>query len=68
MASEDPADDEEARRMRAAELRRAIDEAVEGERRPESPHEFTDQKAREAAAEAAREGPGEPGEGEEDGA
>lgn len=49
MPGEPTADDEEARRRRAAELRRAIDEAVEGERRPRSPREFTDEQAREAA-------------------
>jgi hypothetical protein len=42
-------DDEEARRKRAEELRQAIEESAP--RRPASPREFTDQKAREAAEE-----------------
>jgi hypothetical protein len=56
---ESPTDDEEARRMRAAELHRAIDEAVAGERRPASPREFTDQEAREAGEEEAAREPSE---------
>ena len=56
MADEARADDAEARRQRAADLNRAIDAAVAGERRPSSPREFTDKEAREAAEdEAARE-------------
>jgi hypothetical protein len=42
-------DDEEARKKRAEELRRAIDEA--GESRPSSPREFTNEEARKAAEE-----------------
>jgi hypothetical protein len=51
-----PADDEEARRRRAEELRRAIDEAGAGRpgKRPASPRELTDEKAREAAEEERR--------------
>ena len=49
MPGEPAADDEEARRKRAAELHRAIDEAVAGERRPRSPRELTDEQARETA-------------------
>jgi hypothetical protein len=45
-------DDEDARKRRAAELHRAIEEATAGERPPASPREFTD---REAAEESARE-------------
>ena len=44
-------DDEEARKRRAAELHRAIDEAAAGGRPPASPREFTDREAREAAEE-----------------
>jgi hypothetical protein len=46
--------DEEARRARAEEMRRAIDEAAEGHLPPSSPREFTDRKASEAADERAR--------------
>ncbi|HEY8770675.1 MAG TPA: hypothetical protein VIM03_09035 [Thermoleophilaceae bacterium] len=42
-------DDEEARRKRAEELRRAIEEAPA--RGPASPREFTDEQARKAADE-----------------
>ena len=42
-------DDEEARKKRAEELRKAIDEASEG--RPSSPREFTNEEARKAAEE-----------------
>jgi hypothetical protein len=42
-------DDEEARRKRAEELRRAIEEAPA--RGPASPREFTDKQARKAAEE-----------------
>jgi hypothetical protein len=45
-------EDEEIRRKRAEELRRALDEPTPG--RPRTPREFTDQKAREAAEEARR--------------
>jgi hypothetical protein len=66
-----PADDEEARRRRAEELRRAIDEAGAGRpgKRPASPREFTDEKAGEAAEEERRraESGDEEGEGGEDG-
>jgi hypothetical protein len=66
-----PADDGEGRRRRAEELRRAIDEAGTGRpgKRPASPREFTDEKAREAAEEErhrAQSGD-EEGEGDEDG-
>jgi hypothetical protein len=44
-----PDEDEEARRTRAEELRRAIEEAAS---RPKSPREWTDRKAREAAEES----------------
>jgi hypothetical protein len=52
-----PDADEKARRKRAEELRRAIDEAGAGARPgrpPASPREFTDEKAREAAEEERR--------------
>jgi hypothetical protein len=63
-------DDDEARRRRAAQLRAEIEEAVRrpaDARPPTSPREFTDRRAREAAAERppAEEPPdegGEPGE------
>jgi hypothetical protein len=58
-------DDEEARKRRAAELRRAIEEATEGERPPASPREFTDREAREAAEESVRKEAAKRGEGEE---
>lgn len=49
-------DDVDARRKRAEELRRAIDDAAgpRERRAPTTPREFTDQKAREAAEEAHR--------------
>jgi len=47
------ADDEEARKRRAAELHHAIEEATEGGRPPASPRELTDRKAREAAEESS---------------
>jgi hypothetical protein len=50
-------DDEEARKRRAAELHRAIEEARGGKQPPSSPREFTDREAREAAEEAGREKP-----------
>jgi hypothetical protein len=52
-------EDEDARRRRAEELRRAIDEAADPSP-PASPREFTDRAAREAAEEA-RERPAEDG-------
>jgi hypothetical protein len=45
-------EDDEIRRKRAEELRRALDESTLG--RPRTPREFTEQKAREAAEEARR--------------
>lgn len=45
-------DDEELRRKRAEELRRALEESALG--RPRTPREFTEQKAREAAEGARR--------------
>lgn len=42
-------DDEEARKRRAAELHRAIEEATAGTREPGSPREFTDREAQDAA-------------------
>ena len=53
-------DDEEARRKRAEELRRAIDElgAARPGRRPASPREFTDEKAREFSEEERSEADG----------
>lgn len=52
--------DEELRRKRAAGLRQKIDQVLKGgaARRPRSPREFTDAKAREAAEEARRKGGG----------
>jgi hypothetical protein len=46
-------DDEEARRKRAEELHKAIEEAPE--RPPATPREFTDERAREAAEEDDKE-------------
>jgi hypothetical protein len=40
--------DEQAKRLRAERLRKAMEDAVEG-RRPLTPREFTDRAAREAA-------------------
>jgi hypothetical protein len=42
-------DDEDARKRRAAELHRAIEEATAGRRAPSSPREFTDREAQDAA-------------------
>lgn len=51
--SEDKHDDEQARIARARKLRDAIQEMQSGGRasRPTSPREFTEERAREAAAE-----------------
>jgi hypothetical protein len=59
-------DDEEARKRRAAELHRAIEEATGSGRPPASPREFTDSKAREAAAGDTREERDDPDEGAEE--
>jgi hypothetical protein len=61
-------DDEEARRRRAEELRRTIDELGAGRagRRPASPREFTDEKAREAAQRERREAEQQPETDEDD--
>jgi hypothetical protein len=60
MMPADEDEDEVARRRRAEELRRAIDETAP---RPTSPREFTDRAAREAAEEER----GRRAEGDEDG-
>ena len=44
-------DDERAQRERAERLREAVREAESGRRRPRSPRDFTEERAREAAAE-----------------
>ena len=44
-------DDELARRERAERLRDAVREVESGRRRPSTPREFTEERAREAAAE-----------------
>ena len=53
MSTEDEHDDEQARIERARKLREAIQEIQSGGRapRPTTPREFTEERAREAAAE-----------------
>lgn len=58
-------DDEQARRERAKRLREAVQEiASDRPRRPSSPRDFTEQRAREAAAEERERV--DPGGGEDD--
>jgi hypothetical protein len=45
------ADDEQTSRERAERLREAVREVGAGSRRPRTPREFTEERAREAAAE-----------------
>jgi hypothetical protein len=48
MDEQRPTDEEEAKRLRAERLRKALEDAGE-DRRPRTPREFTDRAAREAA-------------------